>query len=112
MGRDIGVMGGECFELVLCGDERQLGERRDLFGKPFGKTDLCVQTRADGCTALGKWKQIGQPFFDAAQSKINLCNIAGELLTKCQRGRVLCMGATNFDDVLEAFCLVVSALRK
>ena len=61
---------------------------------------------ADSCASLCKLIQPGQGIFDPLQAIIHLGGVPTELLPQGERGRVLCVGTPDFDNLVKGLCLV------
>ena len=94
-------MGGQRLELVRGGHKGQAGDLGDLMCDALVPADPGVQAGADSGAALGEFVDLGQDLVDAQDALADLMRIAGKLLAQRQGCRILGMGATDLDDVLE-----------
>ena len=67
------VVRGQRLELVVGGDERQAGERRDLLGEPLGEARRRVQAGADRGAALGQLVEPRQGLLDPRRCRRLTC---------------------------------------
>ena len=94
-------MGGECLELVDGAREGKAGDLGDLGREGLGEAWLCVQSGADGGSALRQFSQSRQDLLDALDAVGDLLGVAGELVAKGERRSVLQMGTADLDDIGE-----------
>lgn len=100
MGLDDGIVGGKGLELVGSGLELGAGHLGYLFGDGLGETFKGVDTGADSSTTLGQEAEVGQRALNALDAKVELGNVARELLGEGERGSILQVGAADLDDLL------------
>lgn len=100
VGVDEGVVSGESLELV--GGRLELGASHlgDFLGDGLGEALEGVDAGADGGTALGEQTEVRERVLNALDAKVELGDVAGELLGKGERGGVLQVGAADLDDLL------------
>ena len=100
MGLDNGVVGGESLKLV--GGRLELGARHlgHLVGNGLGEALEGVYAGADGGATLSQQTEVGERALDALDAKVELGNVAGELLGEGERGGVLQVSAANLDNLL------------
>ena len=104
-GLDNRVVGSQNLELVGGGLELGTGQLGDLRGDTLVESLECVQTGADSSTTLGEVADVRNAALNALNVAVKLGNVAGELLTESERGSILQVGTTNFDDLVEFFNL-------
>ena len=98
-----GVAPGKRLKFVRCADKGQAGELRQLrrgFDRVFG---MAVKPGADGSAAQRQFVQAFERVLQAGEAVVELRDVAGKFLTERQRGRVLQVGAADFDDGLKGF---------
>lgn len=100
MGLDNGVVGSESLELVGRGLELGAGHLGDFLGNGFSKALEGVDSRADGGTTLSEQTQVGDGSLDTLDTKVELGDVAGELLSESQGGSILQVGSANLDNLL------------
>ena len=107
MRKDIGVVGGQCFELVDGAGEWKPGDGRDVPGEQPRKSRFRIEAGADGGAALRERIEIPQPGAQPRDAALDLRGIAGELLAERQRRCVLGVGAADLDDLRERLFLAL-----
>lgn len=95
-----GIVGGEGLELVGGSLELGAGHLGDLFGNSLSEALEGVDASTDSGTTLGEEAQVGQGALDTLDAKVELSNIAGELLSEGKGSGVLQVGAANLDNLL------------
>ena len=98
-------------ELVRMRTERQAGEFGNLLGGALAELGMRVETGTDGGAADGQIVEVVQRFLDRDHRTVELGDVARELLAERQRGRVLKMRASDFDDVIPLLAFASSASR-
>lgn len=112
VGLDDGVVGSEGLELVGGGDELVAGHLGDLGGNVLGETLEGVDASADGGSSLSKHPEAGQGRLDALNAVVELCDVAGELLTESQGCGILQVGAANLDELLPLLALLLESVTQ
>ena len=104
-GLDNRVVGSQNLELVGGSLELGTGQLGDLSGDTLVESLESIQTSADSSTTLGKVAEVRDAGLDALNVAVELGNVAGELLTKSERGSILQVGTTDLDDLVKVFHL-------
>jgi hypothetical protein len=112
VGLDDGVVGGQSLKLVGCSDEVVAGHFADLGSDILGEALEGVDAGADGGAALGEHLEAGQRRLDALNAKVELGNVARELLAQSQGSGVLQMGATDLDELLPLVTLLLEGVAQ
>jgi hypothetical protein len=106
------VLSGKGLELVEGSYKFIASLFGDLLSYSFGKTDVGVQTGTHGCTSLGELEDLGQFALYALDSMLYLVGVGRELLAKGQRGGILCMRSSYFDDLVEFLHLTLQGIME
>lgn len=109
---DDGVVRGQNLELVRRGLEFRAGQLGNFLSDAFRKALEGVQARADGGTALREETEVRQAGLDTLNAAVQLGDVTGELLAKCQRRSVLQMGAADLDNLLESIDLLLKRIAQ
>src|SRR5437867_2388076 len=96
-------MRGKSLEPVRRAYKRETGHARRFGGEGFRETRRCIESGANGCAALGQFKNARQRAFYAPDTVLDLAGITGEFLAECERRCILKMGAADLDDVGKVF---------
>ena len=99
VGREQGVMAGQCGKLVLGGAERQRQRVFQLGGDAGGVLRVGVQARAYRRAAGRQLQHAGQGGLNRVFGKVQVRHVAREFLAQRERRSVLQVGAADLDDV-------------
>ncbi len=98
-GEDEFVVRGKRGELVRIRGEGQAGQLGDFLGGAFAEFRMRVEPGSDRGSADGEGHDPGHRGLDASHVGVEQGNVAGEFLPERDRGCVLQMGASDFDDL-------------
>lgn len=97
---DDGVVGSQGLKLVGSSLEGDAGHLADFLGDTLGKALKGVDAGADSGAALGQQLQVGQRALYTLDAKVELGNVARELLSQGEGSGILQVGASNLDNLL------------
>ena len=98
-------MGGESREFIWVGAEGKICQLCDLFCSPFGELRRGIETRSDRCASDCQIIQTIQGELDPIDTSFQESDVTGKFLAQHQRGRILQVGSSDFDDPFEFFLL-------
>ena len=98
-------MRSQRLEFVRRADEGQPGHAGDALGKEFGEAAIGIKPGADRGAALRQRIKLAQAELDPGDAGGDLRRIAGKLLAKRERRRILGVGAADLDDRRKRFGL-------